>query len=80
MIRITGICSCSAADAVDSSRCCGMTAQDLCLFAKRLERGRFIWPCRPMAQWTNPHRRSSATCSKARLADATTDVTATGAG
>jgi hypothetical protein len=35
--------SCSAADAVIWSRCCGSMAM-VYLFAKRLERGRFVWP------------------------------------
>jgi len=35
----------------------------LCLFAKRLERGRFTWPRRHTARWHSP-RRSSRCCSK----------------
>lgn len=36
-------CSCSVAGAGIGSSCCGGMGMD-CLLAKRLERGKFVWP------------------------------------
>jgi transposase len=44
VIRIVAICSSSAVAGAISLNACGATDQGLCLFAKRLERGRFLWP------------------------------------
>jgi transposase len=41
--RLAVTSSCSAGAVATSSRCCGST-DGPCLFAKRLERGRFVWP------------------------------------
>jgi hypothetical protein len=60
MMRFAAICSCSAAKRGDLVKVLYWDGQGLCLFAKRLERGRFIWPqatdgvvgdAAPDAQW-----------------------------
>jgi transposase len=40
--------------------------QGACLFTKRPERGRFLWPSRPMAWWRS-RRRNSAICCPALI-------------
>ena len=44
MIRTAAICSCSVVGAAELIKVLWHDGQGMCLFAKRLERGRFIWP------------------------------------
>jgi transposase len=41
---MAAVCSSFAVAVVISSNVCGTTARGMCLFSKRLERGRFLWP------------------------------------
>ena len=52
--------------------------QGLCLFAKRLERGRFIWPSPSRRRRDDLIGAAGLPAGRHRLADAATDLAATG--
>ena len=70
MIRTAGVCSCSVGAAAG---CLWHDGQGMCLFAKRPERGCFIWPSWPTAPAQLGHLSS-----RASTGDVATDVATAG--